>query len=99
MDPETRVEIPPASGLASRVDKILARWHVKGVAGWFREPSSRDISCGRVALTSAREISLDAPLCFAQRYVRPDAGSLALTTGILLTLSAPLLLGILAGGV
>ena len=42
--------------------------------------------------------SMDTTLYFAKKYGHPDAGSLALSTGIILTLVAPLLLGFLVGG-
>ncbi len=42
--------------------------------------------------------SMDTTLYFAKKYGHPDAGSLALSTGIILTLVAPLLLGLLVGG-
>ena len=59
LDPETRVEIPLASDLASRVEKLLSAWHVEGVADRIRELSARDISRDMVALTIARELAMD----------------------------------------
>ena len=61
LDPETKVEIPQARDLASRVEELLAKWHVEGVAKRIRELSSDPSRPPRemVALRVAEEIALD----------------------------------------
>ena len=39
IDPELTVEIPQASDLAARVEKLLYEWEVEGVASRIREMS------------------------------------------------------------
>ena len=54
MDPETDVEIPQASDLAARVEKLLSDWEVEGVADRIRE-LSRDRNREEVSLLIAKE--------------------------------------------
>ena len=77
LDPETQVEIPLASDLASRVEKLLAKWHVEGVADRIRELSSRDISRDMVALTVAQELAMDT-----SRGSREERLDVAVRTGL-----------------
>ncbi|MDE1819266.1 MAG: DNA polymerase II large subunit [Euryarchaeota archaeon] len=62
IDPEPRVEIPRAQDLASRVEKLLAKWPVSGVAVRIRELSAQTpkISREEVAITLAQEMAGDA---------------------------------------
>ena len=54
LDPELSVEIPRAEDLASRVEKLLADWHVEGVAERIRE-LSKDHNREEVSLLIAKE--------------------------------------------
>ena len=85
LDPEVHVEIPLANDLASRVEKLLAKWHVDGVADRIRELSARDISRDMVALTIAQELAMDTSR--GDRETRLDValrtGLAILTEGIL----------------
>ncbi len=83
LDPELEVEIPQASDLAARVEKLLAEWDVEGVASRIRELGS-DHNREEVSLMIAREYAkLPAPSReFAiERAVR--VGLAVLTEGIL----------------
>lgn len=53
-DPEIDVEIPQASDLAARVEKLLADWDVEGVASRIRE-LSRDHNREEVSILIAKE--------------------------------------------
>jgi len=55
-DPEVDVEIPQASDLAARVEKLLYEWDVEGVASRIRE-LSRDHNREEVSLIIAKEYS------------------------------------------
>ncbi len=83
LDPELDVEIPQASDLAARVEKLLSEWQVEGVASRIRE-LSRDHNREEVSLLIAKEYAkLPAPTQeFAiERAVR--VGLAVLTEGIL----------------
>lgn len=54
LDPETDVEIPQASDLAARVEKLLFEWDVEGVADRIRE-LSRDHNREEVSILIAKE--------------------------------------------
>jgi len=54
MDPELTVEIPQASDLAARVEKLLYEWDVEGVAERIRE-LSKDHNREEVSLLIAKE--------------------------------------------
>ncbi len=54
MDPELDVEIPQASDLAARVEKLLFEWEVEGVASRIRE-LSRDHNREEVSILIAKE--------------------------------------------
>ena len=54
LDPELDVEIPQASDLAARVEKLLSDWEVEGVADRIRE-LGRDHDREEVSLLIARE--------------------------------------------
>jgi DNA polymerase II large subunit len=58
VDPETYVEIPPARDMASRVEKLLSKWHVDGVADRIRELSKTN-KREMVAMLLAEELALD----------------------------------------
>ncbi len=60
-DPETKVEIPRAQDMASRVEKLLGKWPVQGVADRIRALSSQEpkISREEVAITIAQELAGD----------------------------------------
>ncbi len=59
--PETKVEIPRAQDLASRVEKLLRKWPVHGVADRIRALSSQEpkISREEVAIALAQELAGD----------------------------------------
>jgi len=83
LDPELDVEIPQATDLASRVEKLLFEWDVEGVASRIRE-LSQDHNREEVSLLIAKEYAkLPARTTeFAiQRAVR--LGLAVLTEGIL----------------
>ncbi|MFY9605415.1 MAG: DNA polymerase II large subunit, partial [Thermoplasmata archaeon] len=54
LDPELDVEIPQASDLAARVEKLLFEWEVEGVASRIRE-LSRDHNREEVSILIAKE--------------------------------------------
>lgn len=54
LDPELDVEIPQASDLAARVEKLLSEWEVEGVASTIRE-LSRDHNREEVSILIAKE--------------------------------------------
>jgi DNA polymerase II large subunit len=56
-DPETRVEIPRADDLASRVEKLLHEYGVEGVAEDIRRISEREGNREIVALMVAKEMA------------------------------------------
>ncbi len=83
LDPELDVEIPQASDLAARVEKLLSDWEVEGVADRIRE-LGRDHNREEVSLMISKEYAkLPAPSReFAiERAVR--VGLAVLTEGIL----------------
>jgi DNA polymerase II large subunit len=58
VDPETYVEIPPARDMASRVEKLLSKWHVEGISDRIRELAKvhkREM----LAMHLAEELALD----------------------------------------
>ena len=82
-DPELDVEIPQASDLAARVEKLLSEWEVEGVAERIRE-LSRDHDREEVSILIAKEYAKMAAKTreFAiERAVR--VGLAVLTEGIL----------------
>jgi DNA polymerase II large subunit len=58
VDPETKVEIPLAEDLAARVEKLLTKWPVQGVAARIRELSAK-MPREEVAIAVARELAAD----------------------------------------
>ncbi len=56
IDPEPTVEIPRAEDMASRVEKLLRRWNVEGIAPRIRE-LARTLPREEVALRLAEEIA------------------------------------------
>ena len=56
-DPETSVEIPQASDLASRVEKLLDEYHVEGVAEDIRELTKEYGNRELVALMVAKKMA------------------------------------------
>jgi len=83
LDPELEVEVPQASDLAARVEKLLSDWAVEGVAQRIRE-LGRDHNREEVSLLISKEYAkLPAPSReFAiERAVR--VGLAVLTEGIL----------------
>jgi DNA polymerase II large subunit len=59
IDPETYVEIPQARDMASRVEKLLVKWHVEGVADRIRAELAKKTSRELVAIRVAEEMALD----------------------------------------
>jgi DNA polymerase II large subunit len=84
IDPEPRVEIPRAEDMASRVEKLLARWQVEGIARRIRELSSHHPR-EEVALLLARELAADVSRGSVERRVETAlrVGLAILTEGIL----------------
>lgn len=58
LDPSTKVEIPLAEDLAARVEKLLSKWPVHGVAVRIRE-LSKTLPREEVAIAVAKELALD----------------------------------------
>lgn len=58
LDPQVTVEIPRAEDMAGRVEKLLAKWKVDGIAPHIRELAAR-MPREDVALTLAQEIAED----------------------------------------
>lgn len=83
LDPELSVEIPRAEDLASRVEKLLADWHVEGVAERIRE-LSKDHNREEVSLLIAKEMASKEAKTREERVDRAVRVGLAvLTEGIL----------------
>ena len=83
LDPELTVEIPRAEDLASRVEKLLADWHVEGVAERIRE-LSKDHNREEVSLLIAKEMASREAKTREERVDRAVRVGLAvLTEGIL----------------
>ena len=83
-DPETVVEVPQASDLASRVEKLLADYHVEGVADDIRRLTKEYHNRELVALMVAKEMAKRPAASMEEALDRATRVGLAvLTEGIL----------------
>ncbi|MBE6520847.1 MAG: DNA polymerase II large subunit [Thermoplasmata archaeon] len=83
-DPETSVEIPQASDLASRVEKLLDEYHVEGVAEDIRELTKEYGNRELVALMVAKKMAKRPAASLEEALDRATRVGLAvLTEGIL----------------
>ncbi|MDR0791478.1 MAG: DNA polymerase II large subunit, partial [Methanomassiliicoccaceae archaeon] len=57
MDPQTKIEIPQAEDLASRVEKLLSDWNVEGVSDDIRRLTAEHGNREVVSLLIAKEIA------------------------------------------